>query len=46
MTLTGIVSFRNLDSPFFYADFFTSVWVWLYVLSIFAIKLSNKVRPI
>jgi hypothetical protein len=29
---------------FFFSSFFTSVWVWLYVLSIFAIKIANKVR--
>jgi hypothetical protein len=30
----------------FYAAFFTSIWVWLYVLSIFSIKLVHKVRPL
>jgi len=31
---------------FFWSAFFTSIWVWLYVLSIFAIKLAHKVRPL
>ena len=30
----------------FFSAFFTSVWVWLYVLSIFFIKIAHKLRPL
>jgi hypothetical protein len=41
-----LFSFKNMDSPYLYGAFFTSIWVWLYVLSIFTIKLAHKVRPL
>jgi hypothetical protein len=34
------------DAVFFYSAFFTSIWVWLYVLSIGIIKLLHKLRAI
>jgi hypothetical protein len=33
-------------SIFFYSAFFTSVWVWLYVLSLFLISLLHRTRSI
>ena len=32
------------DALFFYSAFFTSIWVWLYVLSIVIIKLLHRMR--
>jgi hypothetical protein len=31
---------------FFFSGFFTSIWIWLYVLSIFSIKIAHKIRPV
>jgi hypothetical protein len=36
--------YTNLFSIFFYSSFFTSVWVWLYVVSSVLIRMMQKVR--
>lgn len=32
------------DGIFFYSTFFTSVWVWLYVVSGFALRMTESIR--
>jgi len=39
-----ILAFRRLASVYFYSAFFTSVWVWLYVLSIYVIRAAHRLR--
>ena len=38
--------FANLYTTTFYSAYFTSIWLWLYILSIFCIKVLHKVRRI
>jgi hypothetical protein len=41
-----ILTLHNLLGIFFYAALFTSVWLWIYVLAIFFIKVAHKFRPL
>jgi len=44
--LNNTLMFRHPLSIFFYSAFFTSLWLWLYVFSIFFIKIAHSVRPL
>jgi hypothetical protein len=44
--LGGNIHAKYLGSVCFYGSFFTSVWVWLYVISILLIKVVHKLRPL
>lgn len=45
-SLKGMVNGGVPASVFFYSTLFTSVWVWLYAISIFTIRAANSAGPL